>query len=594
MYYLLLLLLSLNSFASRLDPIIVSSKTESSSSNMTSSHSVIDSKNLSKTNLSSAIESLKSVSGVYINQTGGPGSQAAIYIRGSEVRHVLVLIDGVKVNDPSNPDKQFNAANLSSLDIEKIEVIKGAQSVLYGSDAIGGVINIITKKGEPRQSVELELGFQKQISTSFSVVRDRSVTYLNTYYAESEGISAKKDEDELDGYEKKGLTLNHSHSFSNFEMEWMIKIMQDFVEDDGYSGTGFDVKFVDDLNANSKSLQQVYKQTLIKKIGAGVLKHNISLNKTNREVKYFDTTSGTYKNVSYGGSSLLQDINWLKKFGLGEAVVGFTHEYETFSKTSIDEKKNNLYSLYSAVNHKLKQYFFNIGLRSDNHESFGSILTYNLGLGKKFSGRKQLKFNHATGFKAPSVYQLYVPYDGIYKVGNEDLEPEKSKTFDLSFKQMGKNSYEVTIFNNYIHNYFYHSTDGYTNKGSFNSQGIEVSARQKFSKWSFSEGVTLAEFDLSGDQKVLRRPEQKVDLSTEYKVNDSSSIDYDLRWISSRFDLSDVVLDSYDVSSVAYRYTHGKNTYQLGVDNIFDREYEDVSGYGTLGMTLFAKAKFNY
>lgn len=593
-YLLLLLLFPLNIYASRLDPIIVSSKTETSSSSVTSSHQVLSSSEFNKENLSTAIETLRSVPGIYINQTGGPGAQASIYIRGSEVRHVLILIDGVKVNDPSNPDKQFNAANLSSLDIEKVEVIKGAQSVLYGSDAIGGVINVITKKGEPKQSVEVEVGFQKQISGSVSVVKDRSVTYLNAYHAESEGISAKKDEDELDGYNKQGFTINHSHSFEKVEAHWMIKMMKDFVEDDGYDAS---FKFVDDKEANSKSLQQIYKQALTFQTNGGTLKHNISLNKTDRLVKYYNTTKSKYVETSYTGSSLTQDLHWLKRFGIGEAVVGFSHEYESFDQSGIDKKKANLYSLYTSVNHKLRQYIFNIGLRSDSHESFGSIFTYNIGFGKKFSGRKQIKLNHATGFKAPSIYQLYVPYDGAYKVGNEDLQPEKSRTFDLSFKQMGKNHYEVTLFNNFIYDYFYYATDGYSNKGSFNSQGIELSAGQKTKSLSFKEGITLAEFDLSGDDKVLRRPEQKIDLGIEHNLNDLISLGYDWRWISKRHDKSAgkrVKLEAYDISNISLRYKRGSHAYQLGVNNLFDREYEDIYDYGTPGITLFAKAQFNY
>lgn len=594
MYYLLLLLFPLQVFASRLDPIIVSSKTNSSSSNMTSSHQVINSSELENDNLSNAIESLKSVPGLYINQAGGPGAQASIYIRGSEVRHILVLIDGVKVNDPSNPDKQFNAANLTSLDIEKIEIIKGAQSVLYGSDAIGGVINIITKKGEPKQSANLELGFQKQISGSLSIVRDRSVTYVNGYHAESAGISAKKDGDELDGYKKHGITLNHSHSFENFEAHWMFKMMQDYVNNDGYDAS---YMLVDDKEAYSKSLQQIYKQALTFQVGGGSLKYNISFNKMDRKVKFFDTKVSKYIEKMYSGSRVIQDMIWLKKFGMGEAVIGSTHEYETFNQSHIHQRKVNLYSIYTSVNHKLKQYLINIGLRNDTHETFGSIFTYNIGLGKKISGRKELLFNHATGFKAPSIYQMYVPYDGASKVGNENLSPEKSRTFDLSFKKMGRSNYEITIFNNYIYNYFYYSNDGYSNKGSFNSQGIEFSRTDNRKNWTLKEGLTLAKFDLSGDDKVLRRPEQKVDLQLSYKINDTTSLNYEWRWVAARFDKSannEVVLDAYDLSNIKFSYKHKNDSYHIGVNNLFDRDYVDVYGYGILGMTIFVKAQFNY
>lgn len=592
---ILLFFIPLSSLASRLDPVIVSSRTNTQSSNITSSHEVIDSKKVDNENLSVAIETLKNSPGVYVAQNGGPGGQASIFIRGSEVRHVLVLIDGIKVNDPSNPNKTFNAANLSTLDIEKIEIIKGAQSVLYGADAIGGVINIITKKGQPRQTINTELGFQNQIGGSLNIVKDNSVTYFNGYYAESEGISTNKDGDERDGYTKQGFTLNHSHSFETLDVKWMVKILQDNVEDDRFDNSN---NFLDDPEAYSRSLQQVYNQTITKNIGEGELKYSLSLNKMDREVNYFNTTNTRYEQLIFEGSTILQDINFLRTDGITETIVGLSHEYESFAQTGIERSKVNLYSVYLAFNHQMQQNFMNFGLRNDHHEAFGDILTYNLGLGRKFSNRRQLKFNYSTGFKAPSLYQLYGVFNGNFQIGNKDLEPEKSRTMDLSFKKMGKNSYEVTLFNSYIYNFFFIPTGGvYTNKGSFNSQGIEASAKQKVKKASFTQGFTLSQFDLSGDDNVLRRPEEKVDLDFEYELSDSLSFRYHWRWVASRFDKrgsTEYILPAYDLSNISLSYKKNAHDYHLGINNVFDREYEDVFGYGVMGFTLFAKANFNY
>jgi vitamin B12 transporter len=585
----------LSSYAQRLDPIIVTSKTHAKSSELTSSHNVITKQQMQTEVMSNVIEALRSLPGIYINQTGGPGSQASIFIRGSEVRHVLVLIDGVKVNDPSNPDKQFNAANLSLIDIEKIEVIKGAQSVLYGSDAIGGVINIITKKGEPRQQVGVEYGLQQQVHGAITRVGHNSVTYLNLLQAQSEGISAKYGGLEKDGFEKKGLTLNHSQSFGKLEIDWMAKLQQDFVEDDGMDSS---FNFVDDENAYSKSLQQLYKQGLSYQTDKMIFKHNLSLNKTDRLVKYFDTDKSAYLQVNYAGSTLAQDL--MASFdSLGtQTVMGLSHEYETFKKDGLEAHKFNLYSAYAAVNQEVDRTFWNIGLRGDYHEQFKSIATYNLGVGYNFENRRQLKLNHATGFKSPSIYQLYIPYDGPYKVGNPDLRPEKSRTFDLTYLQRGLFSYELTLFNNYIYDYFYYDSSGYSNQGSFNSQGIEISARQKFEHGlEIKEGVTLAKFDLSSGKKVLRRPEQKIDLGIDYKMNEQVLFSLDWRWISARFDSQagkEKVLPAYDLVNFVTKYHWGSHDLQVGVNNLFDRKYFEVYDYSTLGMTVFMRANFNY
>lgn len=592
---LLVYLFSFHLLAARLDPIIVTSKTNSNSSNLTPSHEVLGGSKLEDKMTSNVIESLKSIPGVFINQTGGPGAQASIYLRGSEVRHVLVLIDGVKVNDPSNPDKQFNAANLSSLDIEKIEVIKGAQSVLYGSDAIGGVINIITKKGEPHQRVGLELGFQTGVDGSISIVGQRSVSYINFLAAQSDGISAKKNGDEKDGYLKKNFTLNHSQSFKNFEAHWLVKILEDFVEDDRYD-TSFN--FVDDPKAFSKSNQKILKQKLKFEKEVGIINHSISHNQTKRQVNLFVSSASDYKEVSYEGATLINDLNIMKKLSLAELVVGVTHEYETFSKSNIDSRKFNLYSAYGSVNHRIQEYFFNLGLRADHHETFGSVLNYNLGLGKKLENRKQIKINHATGFKAPTIYQLYVPQDGALNVGNEDLAPEKSKTIDITYSKMGWNNYQVTFFNSYIYNYINFTAGGYDNLGSFNSSGVEISLGQKNETFEFRQGVTLADFSVSSGQNVYRRPEQKVDFSASYNISDYTLVNLEWRWVGNRLDITaaqeEVSLRAYDLLNLSVKYKEKDADYQLGVNNIFDREYYDVFDYSTLGMTVFGKVNYFY
>lgn len=594
-FLLLSFIISSHLFAARLDPIIVTSKTESTSSNMTSGHTVLTSEDLDGQMTGNVIEALRSVPGVFINQTGGPGGQASIYIRGSEVRHVLVLIDGVKVNDPSTLDKQFNAANLSSLDIEKIEVIKGAQSVLYGSDAIGGVINIITKKGEPKQRVGLEIGFQTQVDGALSVVRDRSVTYVNAVAAQGDGISSKKDGAENDGFLKKGLTINHSHFLGEIEADWMFKVLDDFVEIDGFDTS---LKFVDDEESYTKTNQQLFKQGLKYEDSFGTLKHILSVNRTKREFYTLDVVEDEYELTKSQGETVTNNVSLLKRLARGEYVIGFMHEYETFEQTGFDQRKINLSSLYGSVNHTLKDYFFNLGLRADNHEIFGTVATYNVGLGKKYSGRRSLKFNAATGFKAPTMYQLFVPREGVSQVANKDLQPEKSNTLDLTYSKMGKNNYEVSIFNSHIYDYINFSSDGYFNSGSFTSTGLEVSMSQKLDKLKFKEGVTVSKLSLSSDQKVLRRPQEKIDFRFDYQMSDYSSFRLDWVWIGNRFDQTDsqdiVTLDAYDLLNTSLNYSDKGVDYQLGVNNVFDREYTDIFDYGTLGLTVFAKMSHNY
>lgn len=583
--YFCVSLFSSNIFASRLDPIIISSKNEIQSSELTSSHAVIDSTEIENQVSTNLVDVLREVPGVYISQSGGPGSQASITIRGSEVRHVLVLIDGVKVNDPSNGDKQFNLANLSNLDIERIEILKGAQSVLFGSDAIGGAINIITKKGDGKNRLGLETGFQNQIYNSTTIYGTDSVFYLNGYYAESSGISAKKNGDEKDGYINRGITLNFLKDLGSVEMEWQYKLMDNFVENDGMDSS---YNFIDDKIPYSKSTQQIFQQKSI----IDKFKHTLSFNKVDRYSKFYDSDISDYALINYNGGIVTNDFNYNNKISKGSYVLGLSHEYEFFTKSGIDNKKSNLYSAYFSMVKNRDSYFYNLGLRTDTHQTFGNYLTYNLGIGNHLENRKEWKINYSTGFKSPTMYQLYVDKDGIYNPGNENLHPETSRSMDLSYLKKGDNSYEFTLFNNFIDDYIKYGTP-YTNSGSFHSYGIESILGQKFNKVSFSESLTLSKYHLSSGD-VLKKPTEKFDFKINYSLNDEDFISVSGMWVSSRLDYGSNELKAYDLWSLFYKKSKKTYNYQIGIRNLFDKNYSETYDYGVQGLTAYLKLEYIY
>jgi len=587
-------LLSLSTYAATLETIVVSSKTETSSKQLTSSHSIISSEQLEKSNNFDVVDKLRGIPGIQVSQTGGPGSQASIHIRGSEARHVLILVDGVKVNDPSEATRSAKISILNTLDIEKIEILKGAQGVLYGADAIGGVINIITKKGQNKTKIIIENGSSTIVSVSSAKTFWDNIIYINGSYEEADTVSAANVGDENDIVINKNMTLNYTHIFlSGLESETGVKISDSFTEVDGFNSS---FKFVDDLYSYEKSIQQIYRQKFSKDTGRHKYSFTISMNKLNRNNNFFNTTTSLYQINNYNGQTINEELLYSADLDNFKYTLGLANEQETFSQSGINEKSATISSLFLSTLYEKNDLIFNVGGRIDEHQEYDSVYTYDLGVGKKLSNQSQVKLHHSTGFKSPSLYQLYVPYDGIYKVGNEDLDPEKSSSIDLTYIYESDSSIEVTLFSNKIQDYIaYDSTDGYINEGGFTSHGIEVFYGSSTGRFSWDTGLSLAKFEFDDeDVKATRRAQESFHSSLTWDLNDQITINGSWKLIGNRYNNSTgtETLEAYDLFDISSIHKTKSADYKIGISNLFDRVYEEAKGYSTPGRTLYANVKW--
>jgi vitamin B12 transporter len=582
MYFLILLLISTSTFASRLDPVIVSSKSNNQSSEFTSPHSVLSPVEIDSNVTTDVVDLLQTIPGVFVSRTGGAGSQISINIRGGDASHVLVLIDGVNVNDPSESSRKFNMPSLKSLDIEKIEVLKGAQSVLYGSNALGGVINIITKKAQNKSTLIADYGEENGLSNSLTYYGKKSVFYMNAFYNKSRGISAQKVGTERDENTNKGVTLNYSYSFDKFEMDWQYKVLDSFIETDGFGK--------DDLGAYNKQVQQIMSQKIVANHGKNRLVQKLSFNKSDRYNKY--DNSG-YVIDNYSGTSLDNDINYTFNLKDKKILVGISNQNETFKKSSVEEVDSALHAVYLGADFKQEDLFYSLGLRNDNHNDFGNFASYSFGVGKNFEKRRQLKLHYATGFKAPTMYQLYVEKDGIYNPGNRNLNPETSRSIDLTFKQMGVNSYSVSLFDTFIDDkiFFSGNLGPYINSGTSRSYGIDIAASQKLSnRFSVNESASFYKYENSQMKYTLKRPTEQFNIATVYSFTDTDRLSIDWSYISARWAFGNEVMKAYDLTNITYKKDWESYFFKVGVKNLFDREYTEALGYGT----VYSQLAMNY
>ena len=566
----------------KLEDVVISSKRELRESDYTVDVETIES--FEDAGNEKLVDVLETLPGVSINQSGAPGQQATIRIRGSEGRHVLVLIDGVRVNDPSDPNKSFNPALLNVGDVERVEVLKGAQTLLYGSDAIGGVVNIITKKGREKDSITLNAGYSQGIQLDNTFTFGDSILHTHLFHDKAEGLSAADGGDEDDGYENRGVTLNFFHSFSDkLEGDWTLKVTDQFSEIDNTDfSTGFPIDSDGDY---AKNIQQLFSQKLNYRTGSGKLSHLLGFNKIDRFNKFGSFVLGSY------GKELTNELHWNQKIENGFYLIGLENLSESFSQDALDEKVTGLTSLVLIRDYKKGSVFGQLGYRASHHTESGSNFSPSVGVGK-FYGENRVAFNYQQGFKAPTLYQLYGPFSA----GNNELDAETSEYFDLnySFKKL----FELSLFYNRIDD-FIGFEGNYINTDWLESYGLEINSQQKIGAYELNSGLFLANFNQADGKKALRRPSQKVTFGVGRDFGAGQRIRINYVWSGKRFDRlqtnsETLELDPYSLVDVHYEKIFKDFTLNTGIENAFGEHYEEAFGYSVQPFTAYARLKYSY
>lgn len=566
-----------------------------------SSVTIIDAGEIASTGENTVLEVLRGLPGLDVVQSGGPGATTSVFSRGANSSHTLVLVDGVEVNSPTTGG--FNFANLSVDNIERIEIVRGPQSTLYGSDAIGGVIHIITQKGrgEPRWGISAEGGTFDTYRAALSASGNIEPFYysLSISRFDTDGISRAKVGREDDGHENTSLSARISLSVSeDAELDFVLRYTDVNSDLDGFVGG----TFADDLNYISDNESLIFSanfnQFLTEKWRHKV---NISVNDENMEHKDPDTLSHNSKlNTRISG------INWQHEFNPAETmsfVGGIEWEEqkalskgvpwgETALVERFDESINN-WGYY--LNHQLNlqdSFFLSTGIRMDDHETFGSDINYQIGVTYLFSELPvKLRSNWGTGFKAPTFNDLFWPGGG-----NPDLLPEESTGYDLGVDFMGERVHAgVTYFHNDIDNLIawapLGSGAGNVNKANTEGAELEVSI-QPLDELRITANYTYTETEDRGTGKELtRRPVNKYGISFHYHPQDKINLNLYFNHVGDRWSNPDntVELESYTLVNVTASYDWSENLQVfLRGDNIFNEDYEEVEGYGTPGISVFA------
>jgi len=590
-----------------MDPVVVTAtRTATPLSQLGSTVTIVTAEEIEAKQQTNVAEVLRSVPGINITQTGGPGGAVSIYLRGTDTKHTLVLLDGIELRDASNIGGGANLANISTDNIERIEVVRGAQSVVYGSDAIGGVINIITKKGsqQPQGYASIEGGSFNTWRTTAGISGGGANTRASVAFShtDSDGYSTYNEKDgftEDDGYKNTNFSFNVGADLSKtFTLNMALRLVDAEYNFDTGSYDAFFNYILADTDAKTDSLELAGRTEGVFSLLDGKWKLAIgaSITDTNR------TTSGSefYDNYEYNGRVVKYDLqNTLELSKTQTIVVGLETEKEEYDSSYGDSGDVRNQAAYIQDQIVIGDFAVALGGRIDKHDEFGTETTWRIAPAYTLAATAtKFKGSVATGFKAPSLYQLYAPYNG-----NADLDPETSTSVDAGIEQpLFDNSLVlgVTWFHNDIDDYigFDTSTYQYYNIDKLTTQGVESSIDWYPCAYvDMKLAYTYTDTEDGQGARKARVPLHKGSLDINLYPIDDVQLNIGLLYVGERYDgsYSDETLGSYTLVNLAASWQVIENLKIFGrVDNLFDKQYEEVADYGTAGLSGYLGLKANF
>ncbi|MGB9094880.1 TonB-dependent vitamin B12 receptor BtuB [Erwinia sp.] len=560
----------------------------------------------------SVADVMRRLPGVDIAQSGGLGQQSSLFIRGTQSSHVLVLIDGIRLNGAGISGSSDLSQIPLSL-VQRIEYVRGARSAVYGSDAIGGVVNIITGRSKPGTTLNAGVGSngyqsydgstQQMLGPNTRVTLAGNYTYTKGYdvvanYPDAYGDPAQKDRD---GFMSKSLYGSVEQQF-NDELSGFVR------------GYGYDNRTAYDNSLNLSvpgalvDTRQLYSQTW----DTG-LRFNRDIYSTQLVASYSHTKDYNYdpRLGRYADPATLDDVEqynlqWGNTVAVGYGTVSAgvdwqkqTSEPNTNSVSEGQEQRNT--GVYATAQQKLGSVTFEGAVRGDDNNSFGWHNTWQTSASWEFVDGYSVFASYGTAFKAPNLSQVY---SATY--GNRDLDPEKSKQWEGGFEGLtGPVNWRLSGYRNDIDDLIDSdpTTFRYYNIDKATIKGVEATA--SFDTGPVSHTVSYDYVDPRDgktNEILVRRAKQQVKYQLDYTVYDFDwSLSY--QYLGERYDKDyntsylprTVKLGGVSLWDLAVSYpVTSQLTVRGRIANLFDKDYETVYGYQTPGREYYLSGSYTF
>ena len=554
---------------------------------------VITASDIQALNASSLGEVLATIAGFDLSSTGGRGQTASVFLRGNNAGHTLFLLNGVKLSSATLGLTDFQKVSVAN--IERIEIVKGPRAALWGSEAIGGVVNIITKSGENGTEIGAKIASfnTQQLTLSTRVEHGEGQTNILLDHERSDGYHvlefAAPDDD---GFRYNSLSVNGQQTLSSsLSLNWLLNFDRGQNDYDSAFGGADQSKH----NNQQLALSADYA------IGAHVV--SVDLSRMVEDTTTYDTvtTLASRLTTQREGVTVTDSI---ELDGNLELFVGAEIGKETVSgDQNFAQTERDTSALFVQSTYVVGQAQFEGAARYDDIDGVDSELTYNLGVGYAVDKNVNVTVNLGTGFKVPTFNDLYWPTD-LYSMGNPNLESERSKNLEIAaYVQQDNANLKVSLFRNEIENliewtpnanfvYQPNNVDSATIKGFEVEFGLNLERSHHHINASF----IIPTNDLTGETLTLRA-KRRINYVFGFDLNEQWSTTTHASYVSEReqkaWDGNINKIGSYVQFDLNGHYQLNTNTrFSFGVKDAFEQQEPSAWGYLVPGRRLELQAKY--
>lgn len=583
------------SFASAqtLETIVVTpTRTDQSIHETLAPVSVITRQDIERLQAHTLAEILAGQAGVTLANSGGAGKQTSVFMRGSNANHVLVMIDGVKIGSATTGAAAFQDIPLNA--IERIEIVRGPRSSLYGSEAIGGVIQIFTRQGggalAPSAGISYGSHGTRQASAHLGGGGSNAWFNVGLGYLETDGFNACRgssagcfaNEPDRDGYRNKNINVRGGYRFSpGNAIDLHVLRAEGENEFDGsiFSGN------------TSETIQQVAGASLKLRLAPNWNMRASAAQSLDKSDNFYNGAYNSTFDTRRNTLSLQQDVSIGRDHLLSLGVD--RQDDKVTSSTNYTVKQRDVTGVFAEYQGQLGAHSVQLALRRDDNSQFGQHSTGNAAWGYAFGNGLRLGLGYGTAFSAPTFNQLYWP-----GFGNPNLQPETSRNREASLAgKLPGGRWQATLFDNRIEQLIAGFPS--TNIAKARVEGLELAASSRFDDWTLGVNLTLQNPESASGAnsgRILpRRAQESLRVDLDRKLGAAWQLGATLRAEGERFDdaANSIRLGGYGLLDVRAEYQLARD-WQLAarVENVFDKQYETVYFYNQPGRAAFVTLRY--
>lgn len=555
---------------------------------------------------------LRRAPGVTLTRNGPVGSFSGISVRGASADQLLVVVDGVRVADPASPAGGFDSGNLLTGNVGKLDLLRGSNSVVWGADAIAGVLAVSTR-AETGAEASVEYGSRDTFFANAAAghAGERYYAGLTASHYDSDGFSAAASGEEDDGFRQTAISGSAFFDLTDdVELFANARYGAARLEIDGFAPPDYlalgDTAEVQDTDQFSGALGATYYGQDL------TLRASYSLSDTER------TNFASDERIAEGFASDGRSERWALRAEyrlIGGLSLAYGGEYEetrlatSFGGIAGDAAETSIVGGYAQAGWVLGDLAAHLGARYDKHEDFGGQTSFGGDVSYGLPDDWRVRASFGEGFKPPSLFQLFSDF------GNPVLQPEESTSFDIGLEKgsRGASPYHLSF------TAFRRDSDNlidfigcsvaipicidrpfgtYDNVGEARAQGIEVEAGAQLSRgfkiggqYSFIDSENRTDGSPNEGNRLARRPRHAATLFADWQSAAGLTLGADLRFVGGSYDDPGniVRLDSYGVLDLRAEYAlSGKVTAFGRIENVWDEDYATAAGYASAGRGVFA------